>query len=204
VNVGDVQLCLRSLAGLLAAHQGKKPAGDFDAFCDGLDPFREQPLGVFAQFLRDAAEYQRTGILPLAAKPVRARKPAATKAAGTKQSLKKKDDIAAIDEAAAVLQQLFDRATDAALTHEAIEAAVSQIERSFDAEGLKAVARKFGMASGLSSKSATKAKILGRIAERKGRHERGEVIAEVARATNEAEPSTKDTKEHEGKNAWPA
>ena len=176
MNIADVQTCLRSLAGLLAAHQGKKPAADFDAFCDGLDPFREQPIATFAQFLRDAAEYQRTGIVSAPAKAHRAAAPR-----GARTSLKKKDDLAAVEEAAATLQQLFDRATDASLTHEAIEAAVGQIERSFDAEGLKAVARKFGVASGLTSKSTTSAKILGRIAERKGRHERGEVIADVAR-----------------------
>jgi hypothetical protein len=176
VNIGDVQVCLRNLAGLLAAHQGKKPAADFDSFCDGLDPFREQPIGVFAQFLRDAAEYQRTGIVPLPAKGKRAARPSSTRSA-----LKKKDDLPAIEEAVAMLQHLFDRATDPGLTHEAIEAAVGQIERAFDAEGLKAVARRFGVTSGLSSKAATSAKILGRIAERKGRHERGEVIGEVAR-----------------------
>jgi hypothetical protein len=176
VNVGDVQTCLRNLAGLLAAHQGKKPAADFDAFCDGLDPFREQPIGAFAQFLRDAAEYQRTGVVPVPAKAGRT-----AKVPRGKTALKKKDDVAAMEQAAATLQQLFDRATDPTLTHEAIEAAVGQIERTFDTDGLKAVARKFGVTSGLSSKSATSAKILARIAERKGRHERGEVIADVAR-----------------------
>jgi hypothetical protein len=179
VNIGDVQIFLRNLGGLLAAHQGKKPAADFDAFCDGLDPFRELALAPFAQLLRDADEYQRTGILLVPAKKTRK---AATPRAGTaKQPLKKKDDVQAVDEAAATLQSLFDRATDPALTHEAIEAEVSRIEREFDGEGLKTVARKFGVTSGLSSKNATKAKILGRIAERKGRHERGEVIGEVAR-----------------------
>jgi hypothetical protein len=179
VNIGDMQVFLRHLGTLLAAHQGKKPAADFDAFCDALDPFCDQALGTFAQFLRDAAEYQRTGILP--AQPAKARKPAGPKSGTPKPALKKKDDVTAIDDAAAALQMLFDRATDATLTHEAIEAYVSGMEREFDAEGLKAVARKFGISSGLTSKSAVKAKILGRIAERKGRHERGEVIGEVAR-----------------------
>jgi hypothetical protein len=179
VNIGDMQAFLRHLSTLLAAHQGKKPAAEFDAFCDALDPFRDQAIATFAHFLRDAAEYQRTGIVP--AQPVKARKPAAPKSGTPKQALKKKDDVAAVDEAAAVLQTLFDRATDATLTHEAIEAYVSGIEREFDAGGLKAVARKFGISSGLTNKTAVTAKILGRIAERKGRHERGEVIGEVAR-----------------------
>lgn len=180
MTIGDVQTCLRSLAGLLAAHQGKKPAADFDAFCAGLDPFQKQPIGVFAQFLRDAAEYQRTGIVPVPAKAGRTSRATSARASSTKSALKKKDNLSAIEEAVATLQQLFERATDASLTHEAIEAAVGQIERTFDAEGLKAVARKFGVTSGLSSKTATSAKILGRIAERKGRHERGEVIGAVA------------------------
>lgn len=180
MNIADVQSFLRHLGTLLAAHQGKKPAGDFEAFCDGLEPFREQALATFAQFLRDAAEYQRSGILPV--QPAKkAREPAAPRAGTAKPPLKKKDDIQAVEEAAAMLQALFDRATDPTLSHEAIEAEVSRIEREFDGEGLKAVARKFGVSSGLSSKGATKSKILGRIAERKGRHERGEVIGEVAR-----------------------
>jgi hypothetical protein len=178
VNVGDVQVFLRNLGTLLAAHQGKKPAADFNAFCDGLDPFRDQPLPLFAELLRAAAEYRRSGILPApSARPARVRKPAAGK-----PILKRKDDVEAIAQAAATLQSLFDRATDPTLTHEVIEAEVNRLEREFDAEGLKAVARKFGISAGLTNKGVAKAKILGRISERKGRHERGEAIGEVARA----------------------
>jgi hypothetical protein len=183
MNVGDVQLFLRNLGTLLAAHQGKKPAADFDAFCDGLDPFRDQALTAFAELLSAAAEYRRTGILPTpTARPVRSRKPATGKPAAGKPILKRKDDVDAVEAAAGTLQALFERATDPALTHEAIEAEVSRVEREFDAEGLKAVARKFGISAGLTNKGAVKVKILGRICERKGRHERGEAIGEVARA----------------------
>jgi hypothetical protein len=183
VNVGDVQTFLRNLGTLLAAHQAKKPAADFDAFCDGLDPFRDQPLSVFAELLRAADEYRRTGILPTPpAKAARTRKPAAGKPV-----LKRKDDVAAVEQAAATLQALFDRATDPTLTHEAIEAEVNRLDREFDAEGLKAVARKFGISAGLTNKGAVKAKILGRICERKGRHERGEAIGDVARAAGPAQ-----------------
>jgi hypothetical protein len=186
VNVGDLQQFLRSLGTLLAANQGKAPAKEFDAFCDGLAPFRDQGVAAFAQFLRDAEEYKRTGAVP-ASRKAAARKPRAVKPAAPKrQPLKKKDDVQAVEEAAAVLQGLYDRATDPALTHEAIEAEVDRIDREFDGEGLKAVARKFGITSGLTSKGAAKAKVLARIAERKGRHERGEVIAEVARQSAQA------------------
>ncbi len=188
MNVGDIQVFLRHLGALLAAHQGKKPAAEFDAVCDGLEPFREQTLGRFSRFLQDCAEYQRSGVVPAGGRGARARKPAAPRAAGGRPALKRKDDVQAVEEAAAVLRGLLDRATDPALTHEAIEAEVARIDATFDAEGLKAVARRFGITSGLTGKAATRAKILSRIAERKGRHERGEAIAEVARTATAASP----------------
>jgi hypothetical protein len=191
VNIGDVQIFLRSLGTLLAAHQGKKPAADFDAFCDALDPFRDQTLAAFAPFLVAAAEFQRTGIVP--AKPSRPRKPATPKAA-----LKRKDDVQAIEEAAASLQGLFDRATDPTLSHEAIEAEVARIERAFDMEGLKAVARRFGLTSGLTTKANVKSRILARIAERKARHERGEVIGEVARTRGSPTGGVNELDSNEG------
>jgi hypothetical protein len=189
MNVGDVQGFLRQLGVLLKVNQGGKPAAEFEAFCGGLEPFKDQPVGAFAQFLHLAEEYKRTGVVPVPTGKRAARKPAAPKAPkAPKVALKKKDDVQAVDEAAARLKGLYDRATDPALTHEAIEQEVGRIEREFDGEGLKEVARKFGISSGLTGKAAAKKKILDRIAERKGRHERGEVIAEVARATAPAPP----------------
>jgi hypothetical protein len=184
VNVGDLQGFLRTLGALLAANQGGKPAAEFEAFCAGLEPFREQSVGVFAQFLQDAAEYKRTGKVP---EPVgkrgAGRRQAGPKAGAPKPALKKKDDLEAVEAAAACLQALYDRATDPTLSHTAIETEVNRIDREFDAEGLKAVARRFGITSGLSGKAAARTKILNRIAERKGQHERGAVIAGIAQAS---------------------
>jgi hypothetical protein len=182
VNVGELQGFLRHLGTLLAANKGATPGGEFQAFCDGLEPFKEQSIGFFAQFLRETAEeYKRTGAhIPIGRK-VQARARGASKAQTLKPALKKKDDVQAVTEAAARLQGLYDRATDSTLSHEAIEAEVSRIGGEFDAEGLKAVARKFGITSGLTGKAATAKKIMNRIAERKGRHERGQVITEIAK-----------------------
>lgn len=189
MNVGDVQGFLRQLGVLLKANQGGKPAAEFEAFCGGLEPFKDQAIGVFAQFLQLADEYKRTGIVPVPTGKRAARKPAAPKAPkAPKVVLKKKDDVQAVEEAAARLKGLYDRATDPALTHEAVEKEVERVEKEFDGEGLKAVARKFGISSGLTGKAAAKKKILDRIAERKGRHERGEVIAEVAKAAAPTPP----------------
>jgi hypothetical protein len=91
---------------------------------------------------------------------------------------------ATIEAAAFILRRLFDRATHPTLTYDDIETAVDDIDRRFDAAGLKAVARASGCTYGFTSKTATRQRILNRIAERKGRHERGEVIGETARAAS--------------------
>jgi hypothetical protein len=173
VNVGDIQTFLKSLGTLLEAHQGKKPATEFAAFCDGLEPFRELSVGGFGQFLRDAAEYKRTGILPVpSGKKGRAAAP--KKAAAPKVKAKTKDDVETVRAAAVRLQGLYDRFADAALTTVLIDAEVDRIEKEFDAEGLKAVARAFGITSGLKGKAAVKGKIRDKILERKDRHQRSE------------------------------
>jgi hypothetical protein len=177
VTVGDVQTFLRSLSALLAANQGGKPATEFEAFCAGLDPFQTWKVADLAQFLKTAEQYQRTGELPVpTGRGGRAAKPRATKTA--KVPLKKKTDVEDVQAAAAKLRDLYERATDPALSHEQIEAEVAQIHAAFDTEGLKAVAKEFGVSSGLTSKDAARARILHRITERKGRHERNQVIAE--------------------------
>jgi hypothetical protein len=184
VNVGDLQGFLRTLGALLAANQGGKPAAEFEAFCATLEPFREQSVGTFAQFLQDAAEYKRTGKVPESvSKRGPGRKQPVPATGAPKPALKKKDDLQAVEEAAACLLGLYDRASDPTLSHTAIETEVNRIDREFDAEGLKAVARRFGITSGLTGKAAARTKILNRIAERKGQHERGAVIAEIAQAS---------------------
>lgn len=81
----------------------------------------------------------------------------------------------------ATLADLYNRATDAGLTHERIEATVGQIGAALDARGAVAMARAFGVTRQLRGRADAVRRILHRIAERKGRHERGEAIAALAR-----------------------
>jgi hypothetical protein len=173
VNVGEFQSLLKGLGDFLAAHQGKKPAEAFEKFRAALEPFRDVPLDQFAEFLRQAEEYRRTGIVPVGAKkPAREQKAAQAKA--TKAPLKTKDDAEAIRQAVAELQKLYERATDPTLDYGEIERTVERIGKEFDVNGLKAVAKEFGVGDGLKTKDAARHNIEDKIKSRKGRHERNE------------------------------
>jgi hypothetical protein len=179
VNVGDLQNFLRNLGALLEANKGATPAKDLQAVCEGLEPFKGRSVADFAHFLKVAEEYHRTGKIPeTTGRKPSARKPAAPKA--PKPARKKKDDVQAVETAAAALQRLYDRAPDAALSYEEIEKEVDRIDAEFDVEGLKAVAKKFGVTSTMKGKGDAKKKIRDRIADRKGHTERGQVITQQA------------------------
>jgi hypothetical protein len=178
VNVGDIETVLKSLGDFLAAHQGKKPAEAFETFRLALEPFRNVPLNQFAQLLRQAEEYRRTGILPVGAKKApREKKPAQPKA--PKVPLKTKSDTEAIRQTVAELQKLYERATDPTLGYGEIETTVERISKEFDTSGLKAVAKEFGAGSGSKTKDAARSNIEEKIKARKGRHERNEAASPV-------------------------
>jgi hypothetical protein len=178
VNVGDFQALLKGLGDFLDAHQGKKPAEAFEKFRLGLEPFRDVPLDQFAEFLRQAEEYRRTGIVPVGAKKAaREKKPAQPKA--PKVPLKTKGDAEAIRQAVAELQKLYERATDPTLDYGKIEKTVERISKEFDTNGLKAVAKEFGVGSGSKTKDAARSNIEEKIKSRKGRHERNEAASPV-------------------------
>jgi hypothetical protein len=177
VNVGDVQTFLTNVANLLSGNKGATPASEFAAFCSALDPFKEQSLSVFAQFLRDADGYKQNGTIPVSEVKKKPTRNAARKKASPKLILKSKDDAEGIQSAVSRLQRLYDRFADPTLTHSIIEVEVEQISAEFDPEGLKAVARQFGITSGVKSKPTAKAKILNRIVERKGSFERSEAFS---------------------------
>ncbi len=92
------------------------------------------------------------------------------------------DPTPAIVEAAAfILRRLFDRATDLTRSYGQIESTVDDLAPWFTAAGLRAVPRAFGCTYGLTSKAATHSRILHKVADRKGRWERGEEIGRIAR-----------------------
>lgn len=177
MNVGHVQHFLKTVGAFLKDQHGPKPATEFEAFCAGLEPFKELPLDAFAQFLHDAAEYKRTGVVPVTGKKGRTAKATDKPAPVPKVKPKTKNDAEAIRNAAARLQALYDRFADPTLTTAVIDAEVERVDKEFDGDGLKAVARAFGITSGISTKKAAKDKIRTRIVERKDRYERSEAFS---------------------------
>jgi hypothetical protein len=168
VNVGDLQSFLKHLAGFLGAHKGSQVAGEFDHFCDGLEPFQGMRVAEFARFLADAKQYKETGVLPVP--PTRGKGRAAPKPA--------KAPAPTVAEAVAVLQDLYNRATDPAVTYETIKETVTRLDGQLDKPGLIAVARGFGISSGLSTKKAAREKIEAKITDRKGKAEEGRAIVQ--------------------------
>ncbi len=78
MNVAAVQQHFRDLAALVGhAGASAKVVDELTLIATGLEPFRDRPLGLFAEFLRKAEEFDRTGVLPVVA--TKARKPAAPK-----------------------------------------------------------------------------------------------------------------------------
>jgi hypothetical protein len=175
-----LQHFVNSLGVLFAAQKTGNPQADMIAFADALEPFKEQSIAEFASMLRLAKEYRDTGkITPL---PTR-QKPAASRArAGASRTpLKTKADTAAIQEAVDQLEKLQSHAADPDLSYATIEATVQQIYDAFDKDGLKEVAKRFNISSGISNKKACREKMEQKIKERKARNEKGEVIAAAAR-----------------------
>lgn len=158
MKVADLQLFLNSLTGPLAASGGKKVADELTAAAAGLQPFETMTVAQFADFLRQAEEYHRTGILP--AKSTSRRKAATP------------PDPAKLAKAVETLQALYERAGANAVDYSTIESEVGRINKSLKKDELVTVAKDFGIASTPKTKKAAAEAIQRRIVERKESVER--------------------------------
>jgi hypothetical protein len=168
MNVGDLQKFVAGIEDFVNAHQGKKIADDLRSLIVGLEPFKERTIAEFIHVLCKAEAIP----VPegVAGKAAGGRSRAGAAARVVKKT---KADLEAIERARGDLEDLYNRATDAALTYPEIEMKVKQIQDEFDAKGFMEVAKE---------------KIEAKIKERKGRNERSNVIIEAAtRASSAAE-----------------
>jgi hypothetical protein len=154
MKVAELQSFLRSLAGPLAAAGGKSVAADLDRAAGGLQPFAELTVAQFADFLQQAEEYHRTGLL--SAKPARRTGKAAVSA-----------DPRKISGAVERLRQLYERAGSDSVDYSTIEREVAAINKDLKKDELIEVAREFGIASPLKTKKIAADAIGRRITERK-------------------------------------
>lgn len=143
------------------AGAAEKVAAELDRAVECLEPFKDKTLGEFNDFLRRSDEFDRTGALAPPAKPAkvpRTPKPAAI----------------TIDEAAARVTALYDRATDPALDYATIDREIDALCVLTSAH-LKEVAKKANVT--LPSK-ATKPSIVGelkrKVKDRKASFERNQ------------------------------
>jgi hypothetical protein len=81
-------------------------------------------------------------------------------------------------EAINALNALYNLAADlTALTYQQIDSTMDKLDKSFDKNGIKEVAKGFGVRSNLTTKTAIIDRINHKISDRKAKAERGQVIA---------------------------
>lgn len=152
MKVAELQSFLCSLTGPLSSSGGKKIADELERAAGGLQPFAQMTIAQLADFLQQAEEYHRTGILP--AKPAGKRKQAAA-------------DPQKVDRAVAQLQELYEKAAGDSVDYSTIEREVDRVQKTLKKDELIDAARKFGIASGMKTKKDAAEAVRRRITERK-------------------------------------
>ena len=160
MRVAELRSYLQALIPPLEASGARREiVDDLHRASDGLKPFAEHTIKDFAAFLARAEEYARTGVLPVQARP--APKPRAAS---------RKAPALTLDDASALVDSLYNRATSDELTHELIAAEVKRLDK-LTAKDLSEVARRFELVPG-RTKKATLDAILEKISRRKTTHAR--------------------------------
>lgn len=175
MKVADLQQFLRQIGPFArAAGASEKAASDLDRAGQCLEPFREQSVADFSDFLSKTVEhYTTTGEFAQIVKPGKGRAARAPK-----------PPKISLADAAAIFQSLYDRAIDPTLQYSQIDAEIGAFEKAFTATQLKELARTVGVTlSGRATKPLIMAALKNRIKERKGSHERNQFRPDEARAS---------------------
>jgi hypothetical protein len=159
MNVAGLQKFVSGLQDALEASGAKTVARDLGRLSAGLEPFTALTLGQFADFLRQADEYQRTGVVT-AGKRTKARR---VKAASP--------DPAAVQAAAQQMRELYQRAVEPEVTYGKIDAEVRGLNSRFKKADVIAIAKEMGI-TGASTKKAAIEEIHRKIRERKESYQR--------------------------------
>jgi hypothetical protein len=159
----QVGVLLQFLRSLVVPLQGADfPEGrvkKLEEICQALEPFQEYDVADFAAFLRQAEEYRRTGIIPLAAR----RKRAAN--ARPKPPPVTDEDVRRI---AQEIMQLAEKAMDREVNREALEADLNHLNLpQYTLTILGKIAGEIGVSAGPRMRkeeivNAIRQKVLGR------------------------------------------
>jgi len=155
MRISDLNCVLTNVANFLPRLKGGQAAQSLESVCEALRPWSEMSLEEFASFLRASEEYRRTG------KVVEVRK------GGARAKAARPVDQAAVAEAVARLQALYDTATTDETTHDVIAKEVAKIGKDFLTAGVYAVAKGFGLAGKFTKKMDAIQAIKSRIADRR-------------------------------------
>lgn len=162
MNVSDLQQFLRSLSQPLSVSGAKKAAEDLERACAGLEPFRDLNLGQFADFLANADQYAKTGVVPTTGRAKSAAAKTAAKA-GDPQAL-----AAAVEQ----VRSLYDRVTSPEVAYSAIETEVKRLDKQFKKDDLLEIAKAIGISARLKTKKDAVVEIQRAMTERKEAFER--------------------------------
>ena len=161
MRVADLQQFIRSLIPpFQASGANAKTVGEIESACAALDPFADRAIGEFADFLRRAEEFDRTGIVPVVAK------------AATKPRAPKKEATPAltVDAALIDLRDLYERSLGEDVTYQMIEEGVKRLDK-LKKPDLDLVTIQFGLGK-LKTKPLALAAVREKISDYKKSHQR--------------------------------
>jgi hypothetical protein len=162
MRVAELQQFIRSLIPPLQSSGAKASVVDgLEGMAGGLEPFKELAVEPFADFLRRAEEYDRTGIVPVVAKA--ATKPRAPKAVVAAYT---------VDEALRDLRSLQDRSIGEDVTYAAIASEVKKLDK-LKKPDLDAVTIEIGLGKAKSKAAAIDA-VTEKITNFKKSHQRNQ------------------------------
>ncbi len=135
-----------------------------DAVCQSLEPFRSMDVSEFGELVRQAEEYRRTGILPVAAKP--------KKKTTRKPALSAEEKSRRIDQLIRQLQDLYAVVHEETVGFGAIDELCESVGK-LSAPEVKKVATGFGIKlASKASKPAALDEIKRKLTEQKGSAQR--------------------------------
>ncbi len=159
MKVAKLREFVENVAQFLTQSGGTQVGRELHRAADALRPFDERTIAEFESFLKRADQFDRTGQVPAATR-TRSRQAAVT-------------DQAKVAQAAETVRQLYEQATDPAVTYQRIDTEVARLNRALNKGEVLAVAEKLGIAlPKRASKKATLEEIGRWITERKRSFER--------------------------------
>lgn len=141
MQVAQLRRFFNSVGTLLAESGGKKLSDDVESVNTALLAFDDLNVSELAEFLRQSAEYRRTGILP------------EPKIKGRKQAKAASLDAAKVASFAQSLSGLKERAVDDSITISQIQDAVAKANKALNKDELIAVARELDIPGAIKTKS---------------------------------------------------